>query len=171
MTSYLTCAVCNKGIGWETSGDGLKRINCDLKECQPNIAIIHFGVADYKKGIIVKEIFKNLSRIIEICKKKDVRVILFGFKLPELSHLRDELYSLTSALNIKVNNDFFDMYKELANLHQIDFFPDFYEGILGEKGMMIENDGHLTAKGYSVFVDNILPTVIKNIDIVFARRF
>jgi acyl-CoA thioesterase I len=157
------CKVFNKGINGNTIKDGLNRINEDLQECQPHIVIIRLGVVDLFEGSSINEIRDNLSNLIGICKKQGARVILIGHKMPELPHHIAELEDMARIYKIKLNNAFFNIFPELIEWHKIDLIPDLFDGILGEQGTYFENDGHLTAKGYEIFVGKLMPLVIRNI--------
>jgi len=73
--SETNVEIINKGIGGETSKDGVNRLEQILKE-KPNVVIIGFGMNDKSEGISLEEFYRNLNEIIAVFKR--VRVLLLN---------------------------------------------------------------------------------------------
>jgi len=76
----INSKIINKGIGGETSRDGLKRINQILEE-KPNIVIVGFGMNDKhnkEQNISLKEFYQNLIKIITVLEDEKIRVLLLN---------------------------------------------------------------------------------------------
>ncbi len=65
----------NAGVIGDTSRDGLKRLGPLLKE-RPDVAVVDFGMNDWRKGVGKKEFTKNISAIIDRFQEIGSRVVI-----------------------------------------------------------------------------------------------
>jgi len=76
----INAKIINKGIGGETSRDGLKRLDQILKE-KPNIVIIGFGMNDKhnkQQKISLKEFHQNLIKMINRFENAKIRALILN---------------------------------------------------------------------------------------------
>ena len=67
--------VINAGVESETSRDGLARLE-PLLDQKPNVAVIGFGMNDWRKGVSRKEYKKNLVKMLDAFEAVGTRVII-----------------------------------------------------------------------------------------------
>ena len=62
------------------------------------------------------------------------------------------------------------IYADLAQRHDLIFYPFFLDGAVLNDGLMQSDGIHPNAKGVAVIVENILPKVEELLKLVDARR-
>ena len=62
--SEKTVEVINEGVISETSSDGLARV-ASVIEQKPNVAVVGFGMNDWRKGVSPGSFRKNMSDIVD----------------------------------------------------------------------------------------------------------
>lgn len=115
--------VFNTSISGETTSGGLSRILPALLEHRPDIVILELGANDGLRGLGVDVARRNLSAIIEACRKSRARVLLVGMRIPP-------------NYGIKYSSDFRMMYVELANQYKLPLVPFLLEGVAGNPKLM-----------------------------------
>ncbi len=138
--------VINAGVSGDTTAGGLARLDWALFD-QPKIVIIELGANDAMRGLDPEQVFKNLDAIITRLKKADCRVILAGMKAPR--NLGPEYY-----------NKFDQIYPDLADKHNILFYPFFLEGVATKQSLNQIDGIHPNAAGIALIVSGIQPLVI-----------
>ena len=138
--------VINAGVSGDTTAGGLARLEWALFD-QPKIVIIELGANDAMRGLDPEQVFKNLDAIITRLKKADCRVILAGMKAPR--NLGPEYY-----------NKFDQIYPDLADKHNILFYPFFLEGVATKQSLNQIDGIHPNAAGIALIVSGIQPLVI-----------
>ena len=73
--SNFKIEVVNAGVKSETTRDALSRLDNVLSE-NANVAVIGFGMNDWRKGVEIDEFKTNLSKIITEFTKRNVRTIV-----------------------------------------------------------------------------------------------
>lgn len=72
LTERFNITIINAGVGGDTTAKGLKRIQADVLEHQPDVVLINFGMNDHVKAgryvqiVPLAEYEQNLRRIIEL---------------------------------------------------------------------------------------------------------
>ncbi|EMI46956.1 FAD-dependent oxidoreductase [Rhodopirellula sp. SWK7] len=78
----------NAGVAGHTSQEGLRRMNRDVLEKNPDVVVIFFGTndirVDSKKHVPVSDYAANLRTMIEKCRSHDSRVVICT--LPPIDH-------------------------------------------------------------------------------------
>ena len=117
-----------------------------LQKNQPDIVIIEIGGNDGLRRYPVSQIEKNISRIIELAKQKNAKVLLLGFQLP-LNYPED------------YRSDFYAMYQRLQKAHQIVLVDFFFEHIVNQPGMFQGDGIHPTEKAQPLLLEAVWPVL------------
>jgi acyl-CoA thioesterase-1 len=135
--------VINAGSSGDTSKSGRARLTWVLQD-RVDAAIVVLGANDALRGIDPARTRANLDAILGTLKDKGIATLLAGMKAPR--NLGSEYVSAFDAL-----------YPELADKHDVLFYPFFLKGV-AQRPELNQADGiHPNARGVGVIVDNILP--------------
>jgi acyl-CoA thioesterase-1 len=141
--------VINAGVSGDTTAGGLARLDWTLggmPDGGPEAAIVQLGGNDALRGMDPRSTFANLSAILARFEERGIPVLLTGMLAPP--NLGSEYAEAFNAI-----------YPQLAEEHDVLFYPFFLEGVAGESRFN-QNDGiHPTAQGVKVIVHNVLPSV------------
>jgi len=138
--------VFNASISGETSSGGLTRLPKLLKQ-HPQIVIIELGANDGLRGLPIDNITKNLESMIKLSRSYDAKVLLLGMKLPP-------------NYGPAYTTGFHDLYKTLADKHQINLVPFFLSGIASQRNLMQDDNLHPTAEAQPLILENIWPKLL-----------
>lgn len=97
--------VINAGMNGELSADGLSRLPKVLKKYSPDLVIISHGGNDILKKKDLEMTKENLVRMIELCQKNNVQVLLLG--IPTLSVLpktADFYYEAAEEMHVPLDD-------------------------------------------------------------------
>lgn len=133
--------VINAGVGGDTTGDGLRRIDTVLVY-RPAIVIVEFGANDGFQGVPFSQIRANLAEIIQRLQSANVRVVLAGMKLPSN-------YGPTYTDGLSA------VYTDLAGKHDVVLIPFFLEGGAARPELNHSDGIHPTAEGYRIIVEHL----------------
>ncbi len=146
--------VLNASKNGETTTGGIQRIDTLLKQ-KPDGVILELGVNDSFKNVSIEKIQSNLKKLITTFKNEKIPVLLVGMKtIPN----KPILYQ----------KQFEKIYLNLAQMHRLDFYPFFMDGLFDSSVVwdlnlqnenLIPHDIHPNKKGVSIMVQKILPTV------------
>ena len=136
--------VANASISGNTSGNGLGRIDADLKLHQPDILILELGGNDGLRGHSPKMFKSNMEKIITKALDKDIKVLLLGIKLPP-------------SYGRKYGKAFDAVFKDLAEKHSITYLPFFMDKVAGYSELMQRDGIHPNEKGQPLLLDNVWP--------------
>lgn len=143
----------NRGIGGETTGELLKRLDEIVQE-QPSKLFIMIGTNDIAQGVSVSDMARNYRRIIQQIQSGSTSTAIYIQSiLPSNSKLAAKIYS---------NATITEMNKEIENIAQsLDVtYVDLYSlfAIKGQLDAKYTIDGiHLNGEGYKVWVEKISP--------------
>jgi acyl-CoA thioesterase-1 len=126
--------VVNAGVGGDTTGGGLARLNRAL-DIKPEIVILELGGNDGLRGVPVDVMQSNLDELIRAFKKSGARVVLGGMTLP-----RNFGPDYISA--------FEKVYPALAKKNDVPLIPFFLEGAAGHPDLMLDDGIHPNQAGY-----------------------
>lgn len=150
---YTNVTIINNSKTGETTNGAIARLASAIDE-RPDGVIIELGINDALRGAKISDIQKNLEKIIQTFKTNSIPVMLIGMQIPT----RGGVY----------NQQFIQMYKDLAAKYDLYFYPFFMKDVLKINLVqmtfdqtLLQGDGaHPTQKGVTVMVDNTLPTLI-----------
>ena len=147
--------VTNAGVSGDTSAGGLSRLDWALSEGFDGV-IVELGANDGLRGLDPKETLKNLDSILSKIKQKNIAVLLTGMQAPP-------------NLGAEYGEEFTAIYPYLATKYDIIFYPFFLEGVAAVDAFNQKDTIHPNSEGVAVIVKNILPYVIKMVEVMKSR--
>ena len=139
--------IINGSVSGSTSAGGLNRVGWSLSEQNIDLMILGLGANDMLRGISPAETNKNLEKIIQISKQKNIAIILAGMIAPT-----------THGFSYKKKFD--NIYPSLAKKYDLDLIPFLLEGVV-LKPELNQNDGmHPNAKGTLIIRDTLEKSII-----------
>jgi acyl-CoA thioesterase-1 len=141
--------VTNGGFSGDTSAGGVGRLAW-LLGTEPTSAydalIIELGANDGLRGLDPVDTERNLAALIDTAKQRGLVVLLTGMLAPP-------------NLGADYGKQFNGLYKRLADVHGIAFYPFFLEGVAARRELNLADALHPNAAGVDVIVERILPLV------------
>ena len=126
--------IINGSVSGSTSAGGLNRVQWSLSEPNIDLMILGLGANDMLRGISPTETEKNLEKIIQILKQKNIDIILAGMIAPT-----------THGFNYKKKFD--NIYPSLAKKYDLDLIPFLLEGVVLKPELNQDDGIHPNAKG------------------------
>ena len=133
--------VVNAGVSGDTSAGGLRRIDWSL-EGDVRFLVLELGANDHLRGQPVAESRKNLSEIIKRARARGAKVVLAG------------MLTLRNAGD-QYQREIHDMYKGLAEEHNVALIPFFLESVAGVESLNLDDGVHPNAEGTKIVADNV----------------
>ena len=147
----IEAAIINRGVGGETSRDGLLRLS-RLVEEQPDVVLIGFGMNDQAKGITTEELAGNLSQMVAGFESVGARVLLLTMN-PTRGALSDK-----GNVTIDVYNDAIRDVARETRVRVVDISRRWKRDVVPpEKGL--EDACHPNEQGVSVYCDALMQVV------------
>lgn len=138
-------SVLNAGVSGDTASDGLARLDWALPE-DPDIVIVELGANDALRGIDPAITREALAEILIRLKERGATVLLAGMRAPP-------------NMGRDYAENFDPMFAELAEEHDVAFYPFFLDGVAAEPALNLADGMHPNAEGVAVIVERILPHV------------
>ena len=139
--------VIDGSVSGSTSAGGLNRAEWSLSETDIDLMILGLGANDMLRGISPIETEKNLEKIIQIAKLKNIEIILAGMIAPT-----------THGFNYKKKFD--NIYPSLAKKYNLDLIPFLLEGVVLKPELNQDDGMHPNAKGTLIISDTIEKSII-----------
>jgi acyl-CoA thioesterase I len=139
--------VVNAGISGETSSGVLSRIEWVIGSLKPDIVILETGANDGLRGVDPTLIQENIDRVVTILRENGINVLLAGMRMPP-------------NLGRDYTTRFADLYKKIADKHEIPLMPFFLKSVAGERRYILSDGIHPNAEGYRLILDDIYPYVV-----------
>ena len=139
--------IINGSVSGSTSAGGLNRVEWSLSEPNIHLMILGLGANDMLRGISPTETEKNLEKIIQILKQKNIDVILAGMIAPT-----------THGFNYKKKFD--NIYPSLAKKYDLDLIPFLLEGVVLKPELNQDDGMHPNAKGTRIISDTLEKGII-----------
>lgn len=144
------CTVIDAGVPGDTSAGGLARVDWALAD-RPTHVILELGANDALRALPIEQMEDNLDGIVTRLRAEGVDVLLAGMLAPP-----------------NLGRDYGDAYArvftDLADRHEIAFYPFFLDGVAGRHELSIGDGMHPNALGVAVIVERILPLVTRWLD-------
>ncbi|MBV32736.1 MAG: arylesterase [Porticoccaceae bacterium] len=142
--------IINASISGDTTGGGLMRLPQLLTKFSPTHVIIELGANDGLRGYPISIIEDNIKEMIEICRSKAARPILFGMRIP-------------GNYGSRYAEGFANIYTKIATEKHVDLINfDFYE--ITETQSLIQSDGlHPTASAQPIIKEKVQQFLIKTL--------
>ena len=144
--------IINASVSGNTTSNGLARLDWSLGE-SPNIVILCLGANDMLRGIDPKYIKENLNTMISKINESGSKVILAGMRSPK-------------SMGGIYQQRFDQMYREIAEEHDLTFKPFLLEGIALEKKYLQNDYKHPNALGSQVMANNLYPYILENMNLL-----
>ncbi len=141
-----TVRVINAGVSGDTSAGGLARLDWALAD-RPQLVMIELGANDALRGLPPEQTRQNLDAIITRLKQAQIAVLLTGMRAPR--NFGPDYYTKFDAI-----------YPELADRHQIAFYPFFLQGVATIPAYNQVDGLHPNPVGVKRIVQGVLPTLI-----------
>ena len=138
--------VINASISGETTQGGVVRLAAALDQYQPDIMLIELGGNDGLRGIRTDVMQKNMTVMIEMAQKQDVKVALLGIKIPP-------------NYGKRYTEKFEKVFTDLADQYQLSLVPFILEGIASDYDLMQADGIHPNVKAQMRLLDNVMPVV------------
>ncbi|WIO74782.1 arylesterase [Porticoccaceae bacterium LTM1] len=136
--------VVNSSTSGDTTAGGLSRLPAMLEQHSPDVVIVELGANDGLRGLSLKQMKRNLEKMIELSMDKNAEVILAGMLLPPNY---GELF----------NKKFHQVYLDLGDEQDITLIPFFLENV-GGVAKYIQADGmHPNSDAQPLILDNVWP--------------
>jgi len=144
--------IINASVSGNTSSNGLARLDWSLED-KPNIVILCLGANDMLRGIDPKLTKQNLNQIIKKMIQNGSKVILAGMRSPK-------------SMGGIYQQRFDQMYREIAEEHDLTFMPFLLEGIALEKKYLQNDYKHPNALGIQVMANNLYPYILESMNLL-----
>ena len=144
--------IINASVSGNTTSNGLARLDWSLGE-SPNIVILCLGANDMLRGIDPKYIKENLNTMISKINESGSKVILAGMRSPK-------------SMGGIYQQRFDQMYREIAEEHDLTFMPFLLEGIALEKKYLQDDYKHPNALGIQVMANNLYPYILESMNLL-----
>ena len=139
--------VIDGSVSGSTSAGGLNRVEWSLSQPDINLMILGLGANDMLRGISPIETEKNLEKIIQTAKQKNIEIILAGMIAP-----------ITHGISYKKKFD--NIYPNLAKKYDLNLIPFLLEGV-ALKTEFNQDDGiHPNEKGTLIVSDTLTKSII-----------
>ncbi|WP_417329334.1 arylesterase [Halomonas cupida] len=134
--------VINASISGETSSGGASRLAGLLEQHQPDIVVLELGGNDGLRGLPPQQMQANLNRMIEQSRSSGADVLLVGIDIPP-------------NYGQAYREAFGQVFRSLADEHQLPLLPFLLEGIALKPELMQEDGIHPTADAQPLMLDNV----------------
>lgn len=143
--------VINAWVSGDTSENVLERVDLYLNDTAriPEIAILVIGANDGMRGQNLEDLEENINKIIEKLKEKNIKIVLGWMKIPP-------------NLWLFYANDFFKIYKRVAEKQDIYLIDFFLEWVAGSRSLNLDDGIHPSKEGYEIIVQNVFDFLVNN---------
>ncbi len=136
--------IINGSVSGETSAGGLRRLPTLLESTQPQLVLIELGGNDGLRGFSPKQLKDNLTKMIQLSKQADAKVILSEVMVPP-------------NYGPRYANMFTQVYKTLAQEHEITLMPFFMTEIAIHPELMQADGIHPNEQAQAQIAEFIKP--------------
>ena len=139
--------VINAGVSGDTTAGGLARLDWSLAD-NPQAVIIVLGGNDMLRGLPPEAAAANLDAIITGLGSRGIEVLLAGMMAPR-------------NMGPAYVDPFDAMYPDLADRHDIEFYPFFLDGVALDPALNLDDGLHPNEAGIAEISRRIMPFVIR----------
>lgn len=148
--------IINAGISGSTSASGPSRLKWFLKT-KPDFVFLALGANDGLRAVPTKETTKNLTTIIEECKKNNIQIILAGMKMPP---------NFGSAFT----EEYEKIFPKLALKFKLPFYPFLLDGVAGDPKLNQPDGIHPNEEGQKIIAKKIEAFLLKNVPELHSQK-
>ncbi len=147
--------VRNAGVSGDTTSGGLARLDWSVGD-DVDAVLVELGANDALRGIPAEITRKNLEEIVVRLKARNIEVMLAGMLAPP-------------NMGKVYGAQFSAVYTDLAENHNIAFYPFFLEGVAGDPALNLADGIHPNEAGINVIVSNLLPFMEENLATIYKN--
>ncbi len=138
----------NRGIGGDTTGGILKRLESNVLSIRPSIIVLLIGINDIHSGIEVSEIVSNLTEILDLIHTELPQCKVY---IESLYPTNNQAYAFLSGFWGKIDECNIQ-YQDLAETYGYEYIDIHSSLLLGEElNRDYSSDGlHLNQAGYDI---------------------
>ena len=144
--------VIDGSVSGSTSAGGLNRAEWSLSQPDIDLMILGLGANDMLRGLSPIETEKNLEKIIQIAKQKNIKIILAGMIAPT-----------THGFSYKKKFD--NIYPNLTKKYNLELIPFLLEGVALKPELNQDDGMHPNEKGTLILSNTLKKTIINFIKI------
>ena len=137
--------VVNASVSGETTAGGLRRLPALLEQHSPDTVIVGLGGNDGLRGLPLKQMETNLTRIVELSQEKGAEVVLLGIELPP-------------SYGAAFNRRFQQVYRTVGETHEVPLVPLGF-GLLADRSLLQEDGIHPTEKAQPIILEQVWPLI------------
>lgn len=139
--------VVNASITGDTTRGGLARLPRALDRHRPALIIIELGGNDGLRGIPPRQMQENITRMIELSRQNEVRVLLAGIRLP-------------TNYGKAFTQRFEAVYTQAAQSTGVALIPFLLAGV-ADRPTLFQSDGiHPSAAAQKIILDNVWTALV-----------
>ncbi len=146
----IDARVVNGGVAGDTTEDGRNRLAWALAD-HAGYVILELGANDALRGLNPAQTEANLRAMLDMLRRRDVKVLLAGMKAP-------------GNLGQRYGRAFDGIYPRLARAYPVVYYPFFLAGVAFKPELNQKDGIHPNAKGVAVIVRRIAPYVRRLLD-------
>lgn len=134
--------VVNASISGETTAGGSARIVSEVLRVRPAVVVIELGANDGLRGLPLREMRRNLARMIGASRYVGARVLLVGMRIPP-------------NYGAEYTHGFEQQYRELTSLFDVALLPFLLEPIATDRSKFQGDNLHPVASAQPVLRDHV----------------
>jgi len=143
--------VVNAGRSGDTSAQGLRRLDWNLKQGPFDLVILALGANDGLRRMDLESLEKNLSQMIERFTQNKSRILLCGLKLP-------------INYDPKYRERFEGIFPKLAKQHRLTLLPFLLEDVALSTDLNLNDLIHPNAEGHRIIARRLLTYVVPELE-------
>lgn len=141
----LDVVVANAGVSGDTTAAGLSRIDWSVPD-GTQLVVLELGANDMLRGLPPQQTRKNLDEMLKRLADRGIAVVLAGMMAaPNLGPAYGQAYNA--------------IFPDLAKKYGVPLVPFFLDGVVGVKGLQIDDGIHPNPRGVDVMVERSLPVI------------
>ncbi|HJU43260.1 MAG TPA: arylesterase [Vicinamibacterales bacterium] len=135
--------IVNAGVSGDTSAGGVRRLDWSL-EGDVRALVVALGANDGLRGLPTDEMKKNLERVLDRAKERNIPVVLAGMEAPPNN-------------GPEYTREFRQVYADLAKEYDVRFVPFLLRGVAGNASLNQGDGIHPNARGAEMVADLVWP--------------
>lgn len=148
---YPGCRMANASISGETSAGGSARVVGELLHHRPAVVVIALGANDALRGLPLRELHRNLARMIGASRHVGAEVLLVGMKMPP-------------NLGPAYTRGFEHTFVQLARFFDIALLPFLLEPVAAERASFQDDNLHPTATAQPAIAGHVWQALVPLLD-------
>ena len=148
--------VVNASVSGETTAGGASRMPAALQKHKPALVLIELGANDALRGLPLKAMRGNLSRMVGLSRKAGAEVLLFEMRM-------FENYGRSYA------DEFHRSFRQVADAEKVTLVPFFMSGIVLDPKNFQQDGLHPTLEVQPKLLDAVWPSLVPLLKTTTAR--